>query len=272
MVKPKSVSGGPSTQLRAYHVPPDRDTGGGPAETGLSGRTRSSGGPLGCPLPPPGQIFEDSVSGSGVSLESRCRRKDRPAGKGLDLDFGATTRPSVLARAGDGDAGEFARIYSPLLYRMARKRGLDEHDAEDLMQQMMLELLRLLPRFQYDRSKGSFKGFLKKMTGNRVVDLYRKKKPLLDPEALENVVETEDASDEAFDREWQKAHLIAALDAIRPQVKPSTFQSFQLFALEGWPIERVAETLGLTRNQVSQNKRRVIQRLKAQVEEQERER
>ena len=140
------------------------------------------------------------------------------------------------------------------------------------MQQMMLELLRLLPRFQYDRSKGSFKGFLKKMTGNRVVDLYRKKKPLLDPEALENVVETEDASDEAFDREWQKAHLIAALDAIRPQVKPSTFQSFQLFALEGWPIERVAETLGLTRNQVSQNKRRVIQRLKAQVEEQERER
>ena len=189
------------------------------------------------------------------------------------MDFGATTRPSVLARARDGDASEFARIYSPLLYRMARRRGLDEHDAEDLMQQMMLELLKLLPRFQYDRSKGTFKGFLKKMTGNRVVDLYRKKKPLLDPEALEQVVESEESSgDEAFDREWQKAHLIAALDAIRPQVKPSTFQSFQLFALEGWPIEKVAETLGLSRNQVSQNKRRVIQRLKAQVEEQERER
>ena len=188
-------------------------------------------------------------------------------------DFGATTRPSVLARARDGDAGEFARIYSPLIYRMARRRGLDEHDAEDLMQQMMLELLRLLPKFRYDRSRGTFKGFLKKMTGNRVIDLYRKKKPLLDPAALEGVADRDaEDPDEEFDREWQKAHLVAALDAVRPQVKPSTFQSFQLFALEGWPIEKVAETLGISRNQVSQNKRRVIQRLKAQVEEQERER
>ncbi len=188
-------------------------------------------------------------------------------------DFGATTRPSVLARASDGDAGEFARIYSPLIYRMARRRGLDEHDAEDLMQQMMLELLRLLPRFRYDRSRGTFKGFLKKMTGNRVIDLYRKKKPLVDPVVLEGVADKDaEDPDEEFDREWQKAHLVVALDAVRPQVKPSTFQSFQLFALEGWPIEKVAETLGITKNQVSQNKRRVIQRLRAQVEEQERER
>ena len=188
------------------------------------------------------------------------------------MDFGATTRPSVLARARDGDAGEFARIYSPLIYRMARRRGLDEHDAEDLMQQMMLELLRLLPRFRYDRSKGTFKGFLKKMTGNRAVDLYRRKKPLIDPTAAEEIAGDDDSTDEEFDREWQKAHLLAALDAIRAQVKPSTFQSFQLFALEGWPIEKVAATLGLSRNQVSQNKRRVIQRLRAQVEEQERDR
>ena len=50
-------------------------------------------------------------------------------------------------------------------------------------------------------------------------------------------------------------------------MKPTTFQSFQLGVLCDWPNEKVADTLGLTPNQVSQNKRRVAARLKTHLEE-----
>jgi len=68
------------------------------------------------------------------------------------------TRSSVLTNARNGDFDEFARIYAPLAYSMALRLRLDDDDAHDVMQQTMLELIKLMPGFVYDRSKGSFKG------------------------------------------------------------------------------------------------------------------
>ena len=73
------------------------------------------------------------------------------------------TRVSVIQRARRGDGDEFARLYAPLAFAMARKFGLSEPDAGDVSQQVILELLQLLPTFEYDRSKGSFKGLVKKI-------------------------------------------------------------------------------------------------------------
>ncbi len=177
-----------------------------------------------------------------------------------------TTRPSVIERARGGDASEFARLYAPLTFAMGRKLGLGEHDAEDVMQQTMLEVLGLLPAFEYDRRRGSFKGLLKKIVRNRTVDWLRRRRSSAAGE-LERVADAADAFERMFEREWQKAHLRAALERVRTEVKPTTFQSFQLCALCEWSVDEVAGTLGLTPNQVCQNKRRVIRRLRAHVEE-----
>lgn len=176
------------------------------------------------------------------------------------------TRLSVLERARAGDAGEFAHLYAPLAFAMARKVGLEQNDAEDVMQQTMLELLRLLQTFQYDRQRGSFKGLIKKIVRARAYDHLRKRRATAGDEALDGT-RAEDPFEKSFEREWQKALLVAALDRVRTEVKPTTFQSFQLTELSGWPVQRTAEMLGLTANQVSQNRHRVFERIQRHVQE-----
>jgi RNA polymerase sigma factor (sigma-70 family) len=177
------------------------------------------------------------------------------------------TRVSVIQRARRGDADEFARIYAPLAFAMARKFGLSEADAGDVSQQVILELLQLLPTFEYDRGKGSFKGLVKKIVRNRAADMLRRRMPPGDESVLERALHANGSPDEVFEREWYKAHLVAALERVRAEVQPTTLQSFQLAVLCEWPIEQVAETLGLSANQVSQNKRRVFARLKEHLAE-----
>lgn len=177
------------------------------------------------------------------------------------------TRESVLRRAQEGDATEFARLYVPLTYAMAIKVGLDEPDARDVMQQTLLELLELLPHFEYDPTRGTFKGLIKKIVRSRAIDLVRARRRFCAENAAEASSDPFEYFDAMFEREWRKAHWMAALDRVRSEVRPTTFQSFQLYVLREMPIDEVAAILGLTNNQVSQNKRRIIQRLRAHFEE-----
>ena len=80
-----------------------------------------------------------------------------------------TTPPSLLERlrqpADEKAWQEFVDLYSPLLYQWARRAGLQEHDAADLLQDVFAHLLRKLPEFEYDRHK-SFRGWLRTTTLN----------------------------------------------------------------------------------------------------------
>jgi RNA polymerase sigma factor (sigma-70 family) len=188
-------------------------------------------------------------------------------GGAVDVSDLTHTRESVIERARRGDTDELARLYSPLAYRMACKQGLGPHDAEDIQQQTMMELLAMLPRFEYDRARGSFKGLLKMIVSRRILDLRRRGAPVADAAALEQATEPSDALDELFEREWRDTHWTAALERVRHEVKPSTYQSFHLTAIEGRSAEDAAAALGLSKNQISQNRHRVTERIRTYVAE-----
>lgn len=177
------------------------------------------------------------------------------------------TRSSVLQRARDGDFTELARLYAPLVFQMARKLHLDENDARDVMQETMLELMRLLPRFEYDRQKGTFKGLLKRMVRLRTTDLLRQRNRVKLDEDPGQHQGPDDPFEVLFEREWMHARLQTALDRVRKEVQTSTFRSFEGLVLRGLPMEKVCKQLGQKPNQASQNKRRVIQRLRAHLED-----
>ena len=177
------------------------------------------------------------------------------------------TRVSVIHRAKAGDATEFALIYGPLAYRMATRWGLGPDDAEDVMQQALFELLKMLPGFEYDRSRGRFKGLVKTIVRHRTVDFVRRRSRGATHEIPEEVEDVRSEQDDVFETEWQRAHLERALDRVRGEVKESTFRAFELRYVEGLSIQQVAETLDQTENQVSQNCRRVTQRLQSHMSE-----
>ncbi len=175
------------------------------------------------------------------------------------------TQSVVLRRAKAGDADEFAAVYGPLVLAMARARGVSREDADDVMQQVLLEVLEALPRFEYDRTKGSFRGFLKTRVHRRVLDLHRRRRGAM--ELDESMPEPGDAFAHWFEEEWRQAHLEAALDKVRREVQPSTFQAFDLLVVRELPVEEVAAMLGQTPNHVCQSKLRVARRLREHLQE-----
>lgn len=179
------------------------------------------------------------------------------------------TRSSLIQRASQGDRDEFVAVYAPLAFAMARKKGLGPDAAEEVVQQVMLSLLQRLPSFEYDRGRGSFKGYVKTIVGNAIIDEARRAKArhAVSDDVLESVPVEDEAFGQLFDREWIKTHLLAALDKVRKEVKPSTYLAFQMTVLREMDVPEVARSLDLSTNQVSQYKRRVLQRLRAHLAE-----
>src|SRR5689334_15590613 len=89
-----------------------------------------------------------------------------------------TTRASLLVRLrdpGDGDAWrQFVQVYGPVVYGFARRRGLQDADAADLMQEVLRGLMTSARRLDYDPKRGSFRGWLFTVTRNRLIDLRAK--------------------------------------------------------------------------------------------------
>src|SRR5690349_9984870 len=74
------------------------------------------------------------------------------------------TNETLLERVRKTDAHEawklFYEQYWAVILGYARKLGLNPHQAEEVLQETMVTLMRQLPEFQYDRSRGKFRNFL----------------------------------------------------------------------------------------------------------------
>ena len=88
------------------------------------------------------------------------------------------TRASLLSRLrdlGDKDSWRtFFDMYWRLLYNVARKSGLNDGDAQDVVQETVIAVARKMPEFRYDPTKGSFKQWLLLITRRRIQDHLRR--------------------------------------------------------------------------------------------------
>jgi len=177
-----------------------------------------------------------------------------------------TTRATLLFRLRDrGDESawtEFYAVYAPLLYRYARARGLSERDAEEIRDQCLEVVVRRMPDFEYDPTKGRFKAWLHRIVAGRVVDAHRRRREATaESGELARVVDPQPALDELWEQEWRRGILRAALDRSRRLVAPRDFEVFERL-LEGRPVPEVCEAFALNANQVYKAKGRVLRRVR----------
>lgn len=196
-------------------------------------------------------------------------------------DDSLPTRASLLNRlrdVGDSDSWRtFFEMYWRLLYNVARKSGLSDGDAQDVVQETVIAVARKMPEFRYDPAKGSFKQWLLLITRRRIQDhlrrhyrlLPRDQTPLATSTPAGNVVDPEPAPDAlieaAWETEWRENIYQAALTQVRQQANPKHFQVFDYCVTQGLSAPEVARMLGMNVAQVYLAKHRLSGALKRAV-------
>src|SRR5262245_55877005 len=89
------------------------------------------------------------------------------------------TRPSLIRDLAESDARwpEFDGMYRKLIWNAVIRAGVARDEADDVTQETLFTLWKQIRQnnFRYDRTKGSFRGFVKQTTRFRIADYYRKK-------------------------------------------------------------------------------------------------
>jgi RNA polymerase sigma-70 factor (ECF subfamily) len=187
---------------------------------------------------------------------------------------GETTRSSILKSVTDTENtaawNRFFDLYAGFVFSMARHKGLNETDADDIVQVVFADLARNLPTFEYDRAKGRFRSYLSGLVHWRVNDRLRsgKRDAELKSAFWEEAKSAASAEDEDFEeREWRQAALEEALRRIKPEVRPEHYAAFVASAVEGQDTETVMRLHGLTSDNLYQIRKRLTAKLREKMPE-----
>ncbi|MDB6067237.1 MAG: polymerase, sigma-24 subunit, subfamily [Pedosphaera sp.] len=191
------------------------------------------------------------------------------------------TRQSLLSRLKDWNDQEswkvFFDTYWRLIYGAALKAGLNDAEAQDVVQDTVISVLKSMPGFEYDTEKGSFKGWLLRLTSWRIADQARKRQKGIEEqprdsdtstktEHLERLADPVGIGLEAtWDEEWEKNLMAAAVDRVKKKVDPKQYQIFDLYVLKQWPVTKVARTLKVNPGRVYLIKHRIGNLIKKEV-------
>src|SRR5437867_9694562 len=190
------------------------------------------------------------------------------------------TRTSLLRRLKQWEDQEswrdFFNTYWKLIYATAIKAGLNDTEAQDVVQDTVIAVAKKIEDCKYDPALDSFKGWLLYLTRKRIALHYRKRErdrggPARNSEVI-LAAEIEGIPDPAgidleaiWDEEWEKNLADAALARVKHQVNPKQFQIFNFYVLKQWPVKEVAKTLGVSVAQVYLAKHRISALVKKEV-------
>src|SRR5437762_8840279 len=163
------------------------------------------------------------------------------------------THWSLVARLKNWDDQEswraFFDTYWRLIYGVALKAGLNDQEAQDIVQETVISVAKHLPGFRYDPKVCSFKTWMLRLTRWRIIDQLRKRLPA---EQRIEISPDDDATaisfldrltngvapdlETAWNEEWEKAMLASAIEQVKRRVSPDQFQMFDLYVLREMPV------------------------------------
>ncbi len=175
------------------------------------------------------------------------------------------TRASLIGRLKDwGDQTgwqEFFDTYWRLIYNTARKAGLSDAEAQDVVQETVLSIAKAMPNFEYDPQRGSFKSWLCNTTHWRIMDHLRQNARRVSSEclvnedsrtaAIERVADPATLNrDVAWNADWEQNLMQAAIERVKRRARPKQYQLFDCFVLKEWPMSEITQKLRVSMGQV----------------------
>jgi len=159
----------------------------------------------------------------------------------------------------------FVRLYTPFIFHWARQTGLQTSDAADLVQEVLTCLLQKLPEFNYDGQR-SFRSWLRAVTLNKWRDQCRRRASQRLHSMGDDLAELPDPGpQDSLETEYQQHLAARALELMRAEFQPATWQACWEFVACGRPAADVAQQLGVSENAVYLAKGRVLRRLREEL-------
>jgi RNA polymerase sigma factor (sigma-70 family) len=145
---------------------------------------------------------------------------------------------------------------------------LQDSDAADVTQEVMAQVARSVPRFDYRPERGRFRDWLGAVARNKLADHLRSAGRSTrtggEPEADPDEVPTGGA-DPDWGEEFDAQVYRTALERVRGHFEPATWRAFELAWVEGRPAAEAAHILGVPVDSVYVAKSRVLKRLREDV-------
>jgi RNA polymerase sigma factor (sigma-70 family) len=190
------------------------------------------------------------------------------------------TRRSLVDRLENWDDRkrwqEFFDTYWKLIYSAARKSGLTDAEAQEVVQETVITVAKKVGKLHYDPAVGSFKGWLLHITRWRIVDQFRKREPgqnrhtrSQDDRQTATIERVPDRDaidlDAVWEKEWQENLFAAAIARVKKKVDPKQFQIFDCYVRKEWPAQKVAAELRVNVGQVYLARHRISALLKREI-------
>lgn len=185
------------------------------------------------------------------------------------------TNENLLARVRDPQDreawAEFVSIYRPLLYRVGRRYGMQDVDAQNLVQDVLQKVTRQVERWESGKPSGGLRRWLATVARNAAIDAIRRVRPdaaqggTSVQKRLQDLHERPDLSEEELQRELDRQAFRWAAARIRDEFTDSTWSAFWRTMVEGESCSEVAESADRTLGSVYTARSRVMQRLKEEV-------
>jgi RNA polymerase sigma-70 factor, ECF subfamily len=188
------------------------------------------------------------------------------------------TRASLILRlpdAADGRAwDDFISIYAPLVYRLARRHGLQPADADEVVQEVLAAVARSVESWLARTDRGPFRAWLLRIARNIAISALTR--PKLRAVGTGNsdmnrlISEHPDPNDEAtsgYDLEYRREQFRLAAEQVRSEITERTWHAFQRSAIDEQPIAAVAKQLNMSVGSVYIARSRVMARLREIIKE-----
>jgi RNA polymerase sigma-70 factor (ECF subfamily) len=183
----------------------------------------------------------------------------------------------LIARVKDPSDGaawaEFMAIYRPVVYRLARRQGLQHSDAEDLAQQVFLSIARAIDDWQPGPGQPPFRALLFRISRNAILNAITRRRPdaasgsTTEWSMLAEQPAPDTAGSAVFLREGRREAFRWAAAEIRAEFSPATWKLFWETAVNGRDAADVAAAELCSTGAVYMARWRVMRRLKEKVQE-----
>ncbi|MEL7497634.1 MAG: sigma-70 family RNA polymerase sigma factor [Planctomycetota bacterium] len=189
-------------------------------------------------------------------------------------DFPDTSKSLIVGIQDSGNVKawrEFERLYRPIIFRIARAKGLQHADAFDLVQLVLLSVSNAIGRYEVREGGPPFRNWLSRITRYAILKaLTRKPQDLAvgGSEFIDVLSETpafDQETDDIIQLEYRREIFKRAVERIRGEVQPKTWLVFEMTVMNGESIETVSNRLNISIGNVYAARSRMMKRLRETV-------